>query len=83
MTEEQLQESLLNVIENLIDARDEIEGEDDDGSLAELARDLVTETEEVRSVTTFERAQLLTNNAGLVLRMKDGSVFQISIVQSR
>lgn len=34
-------------------------------------------------VTTFEDACLLTDDEGLVVRMKDGSEFQITIRQSR
>ena len=34
-------------------------------------------------VVTFADAGIMTNNAGLVVRMKDGSEFQITIVQSR
>ena len=44
---------------------------------------MVSETEGLAHATTYERAQLLTSNQGLVLRMDDGSEFQISIVQSR
>ena len=36
----------------------------------------------VSSVATFEEAGLLTRNRGVVLRMEDGSEFQITIVQS-
>lgn len=32
--------------------------------------------------SSFEEKGLLTNNSGIVLRLKDGSEFQISIVQS-
>ena len=35
------------------------------------------------SVRTYELAGIMTSNRGLVLRMQDGSEFQISIVQSR
>ena len=34
-------------------------------------------------VRSFSDAGLLTRDAGLVLRLKDGTEFQISIVQSR
>jgi D-ribose pyranose/furanose isomerase RbsD len=82
MNETEIQDALMNVIESLIDAREEIEG-DDDITLADLARDMVDEMQEVIHATTFERAQLLTSNQGLVLRTGDGSEFQISIVRSR
>ena len=37
---------------------------------------------ELGKVRTFEDAGLLTGNRGVVVRMVDGSEFQISIVQS-
>lgn len=37
----------------------------------------------VKSVSTFDEAGVLTRNKGLVVRMGDGSEFQITIVQSR
>lgn len=37
---------------------------------------------EIARSTSFEGAGILTNNRGAVLRMKDGSEFQITIVQS-
>ncbi|MCC6427053.1 MAG: hypothetical protein IT435_09575 [Phycisphaerales bacterium] len=83
MTTADVQDRLLTAIEAIIDARDEVEGDGDDGTLADIARDLVDELEEVRSATTFERAMLLTSDDGIVLRMQDGSEFQLSIVQRR
>lgn len=38
---------------------------------------------QVKRVSTFESVGLLTNNHGIVVRMKDGSEFQITIVKSR
>jgi hypothetical protein len=35
------------------------------------------------SLDTFEGAGVLTRNRGLVVRLSDGSVFQVTIVQSR
>ncbi len=40
----------------------------------------LADVEEARS---FQAAQVLTNNAGLVVQMKDGSGFQLTIVRSR
>lgn len=37
----------------------------------------------VANVSTFEEAGVLTMNAGLVVRMDDGSEFQLTIVRSR
>ena len=83
MNETDLQTTLLSLIQNLLDAREEIEGEDDDIALADIARDMVSEAEGLAHADTFDGAQLLTSNKGLVLRMEDGSEFQINIVQSR
>ena len=35
---------------------------------------------EVKSVSTFEQAGLLTNNKGLVVRLEDGSEYELTIV---
>jgi hypothetical protein len=37
----------------------------------------------VQSVSTFDDAGLLTRNKGLVIRLEDGSEFQVTIVQSQ
>jgi len=37
----------------------------------------------VREVATFAEAEVMTLNHGLVVRMDDGSEFQITIVRSR
>jgi hypothetical protein len=82
MHETDLQDTLVKAIQNILDAREEIAGEDDDIALAEIARDMVSDLEDLAHVTTFQRADLLTSNAGFVLRFGDGSVFQISTVKS-
>ena len=42
-----------------------------------------TALDEVERCSSFSEAGLLTNDEGLVLRMADGSEFQITIRQSR
>lgn len=42
-----------------------------------------TAFEELVGVSTFEDAGVMTQNSGLVLRMADGSEFQLTIVKSR
>ena len=37
----------------------------------------------VVGVDTFESAGLMTNNEGLVIKMKTGEVFQLTVKQSR
>jgi len=85
MNETDLQDALMNLIESLIDAREEVESASggDDADLADIARDMADEMQEVTRVTTFERAQVLTRNEGLVIRTADGSEFQLTIVRSR
>jgi hypothetical protein len=54
-------------------------------SLLEEALDLAQAEGEVEPGTrwmTFAEAGLMTNDEGLVLRLSDGSEFQVSIVQS-
>jgi hypothetical protein len=38
---------------------------------------------DVRRCVSFAEAGVMTNNHGLVLRFKDGSEFQVTVVQSR
>jgi hypothetical protein len=83
MNETDLQNTLLSLIQSLLDAREETGGEDDDIALADIARDIVSEAESLAHAETFDGAQLLTSNKGLVLRMEDGTEFQIGIVRSR
>lgn len=73
MNASEFQDLLRNVLEQVIDAR-----EDADDPLADLAMDL----EGVRSVCTFDDRGLLTRNNGLVIEFEDGTEFQVTIVQS-
>jgi hypothetical protein len=47
-----------------------------------LRRMLETKTS-VRRVETFEEAGVMTRNRGLVVRMEDGTKFQIEILEDR
>ena len=49
----------------------------------EYPEDLPDELSEVERVQTYDEAGILTNNKGLVLRMKDGTEWQLTIVQGR
>ena len=49
----------------------------------EYPEDLPDELSEVEMVQTYDEAGILTNNKGLVLRMKDGTEWQVTLVQSR
>lgn len=40
------------------------------------------EPEKVISVRSFEEAMLLTSNAGVVIRLEDGSEYQVTVVKS-
>ena len=73
MTEKTL-ETALHILLEMIAAYDD-----------ENAGDFEEEMRPFRdcAVDTYERAGILTNNRGLVVRMTDGSEFQVTIVQSR
>lgn len=43
----------------------------------------VNDGSQVKSIRSFNAAAILSNNAGLVIKMKDGAEFQITIVQSK
>jgi len=70
MTERELQDNLMELVE--------IAGYDED--FYEMF-DLWDLTE--ASATSFKEAGVLTNNKGLVMKLRDGSEFQITIVKSK
>ena len=45
--------------------------------------DMPEELAEIERISTFDKAGVLTQDAGLVITMKDGSEFQLTIIQSR
>jgi hypothetical protein len=71
--EHELQDALKNLLEELA-FMDEEDRED-----AGLGDDLA----DVKRVRTFEEEGVLTNNAGLVITMADGSEWQLTLVRSR
>ncbi len=73
MNENKMQTALNDLFANLILAAD----------CDEYPEDLPAELGTVEMVQTFEEAGIMTNNKGLVVRMKDGSEFQMTLVQSR
>ena len=73
MNENELQDALKTLLEELKFMDDE------DRADVGLDSDLT----DIAETRTFDEAGVLTNNAGLVVRMADGSEFQITIVQSR
>ena len=50
-----------------------------DEALGEYAEDGV---QDIKSIRSFEDAGVLTKNAGIVIKFKDGNEFQITIVKS-
>lgn len=54
---------------------------------ADLLREAMEESDvvgdEVRDVRTFGDSGLLTSNVGLVVKLDDGSEFQVTVVRSR
>jgi hypothetical protein len=83
MTTSDLQDLLQRIFENLLDARDAVEGDDDDVELADIARDMVSDTDDIAGVVTYDDVMMLTNDEGLVIRTGSGDEFQITIHQSR
>ena len=73
MNENELQDALKTLLEE-IGCMDQ-EDRDDAGLGDDLA--------DVKRVRTFEEEGILTNNAGLVITMADGSEHQVTIVKSR
>jgi len=41
------------------------------------------ENNQIKSIKSFQDAIILTSNKGLIIKMNDGSEFQITIIQSR
>jgi hypothetical protein len=65
------EEDVLMMLHNSLESLDESESEEN-------------ETEpQIQGIIDFGNAGLLSNNTGLVLRMKDGTEFQITVVQSK
>ena len=83
MNERDIQDMLMTLMDNLIDAKDVVEGDDDDTTLADIARDMVDTFQQIQRAKSFDDAMLLTSNEGVILTADDGSEFQITIVQSR
>lgn len=83
MTSEDIQNLIQNILERLLDAKDAIEGDDDDIELADIAREMVDDADGVTSVVGYDDVMMLTNDEGLVIRTSGGDEFQITIVQSK
>jgi len=65
------EDDMAQAIEDALRAADE-RAQDEDG-----------DEETIRSIVTFADAGVLTSNSGLVVRMVDGSEYQITVVRSR
>ena len=72
MNEQELEQHLCDVLSDF--AADCFSG---------IPPELSDDEKGIARVSTFDEAGVLTRNAGLVVRMRDGSEFQIAIVQSR
>lgn len=83
MNESDLENHLIALFESLEDARDEQQEDNDDAALADIARDLADDLDEIKSVESFEDSMLLTPNRGLVITTANGDKFQITIVQTK
>ena len=71
---------------NLLEGYDP-DGDNDAGTsesdMESRIADLFHETSDVSDVRTFEESGIMTRNKGLVIRLDDGSEFQLTIVKSR
>lgn len=47
-----------------------------------LFGDRLAELEDVRTIRSYEEEGVLTNNKGLIIWLKDGSEFQITIIKT-
>ena len=65
------EDDMAQAIEDALRAADE-RAQDEDG-----------DEETIRSIVTFADAGVLTSNSGLVVRLADGSEYQITVVRSR
>lgn len=83
MTIEELQATLINTLETALEAQGLAEGEDDDTEMADLMRDIASDTDGIEQVLTYAATEIVTRDAGLVVRMSNGAEYQITIVQSR
>lgn len=63
------QDALSNVILEAVEAFEENAGDEVIG--------------QIKDVVTYQDAGLLTSNAGLVIRLMDGSEFQVQIIKSK
>ena len=83
MTEIELKNKLIRMVERLLDARDEIEGDDDDIALADIDREMVDELEGIASAQCFEETTIMTDDTGVLVRTTGGAKFHVSIVKAR
>ena len=83
MNESDLENHLIALFESLEDARDEMKADDDDSTMADIARDIADDLDEITSIESFEDSMLLTPNRGLVITTAKGDKFQITIVQTK
>lgn len=74
MNARELQDTLREVLEELLFARDAA-----DDPLADLA-DL---TDGIRQIASFDDTGVLTTDKGLVIECEDGAEFQLTIVRSK
>lgn len=58
------------------------ENDEREAAFAERLRKLLRDDDDVRRVSTYDAAGMLTQNTGLVVVLKDGTEFQITIVRA-
>ena len=81
MNEHEFAQAVMDLLNNALEAAIDGDVEVPDGFATDDMGDECPTG--LKEITTYEQAGVLTNNAGLVVHMWDGSVFQISVVRSR
>jgi hypothetical protein len=76
MKEQRFQDYLYQLLETVADVGP-VDSED-----GELLWPAKNESEDIREVRSFQDEGVMTYNKGLVIRLNDGSTFQLTIVRS-
>ncbi len=74
MNARQLQDQLRDLLEAVMFARDDAD---------DPVRELAEHVEGIRQIATYDDVGMITRDKGLVIEARDGSEFQVTIVQSR
>lgn len=81
MNEHEFAQALFDLLNNALEAAIDGDVEVPDGFATQDMEDECPSG--LKEITTYEQAGILTRNAGLVVRMWDGSEFQVTVIRSR